>query len=117
MECIVLCLNLGKSHSVNDVRVGNVSLGVVSFGSARLASVTISAGSSFQTLSRFGSFHKTNVFRETVILFCGHWISNMVLTESQFRTSKVSNRGNEGSKVKGSAYDEKWHPSTINVFK
>jgi len=107
MECIVLCLNLGKSHSVNDVRVGNVSLGFVSFGRAGLGSVTISAGSSFQTLSRFGSFHKTNVFRGEVTVFCGHWTPNMVLRESQFRTSKVSNLGNEGSKVKGSAYDEK----------
>jgi len=118
MQDIVLWLKLGKSHSVNDVTSGNVSLRFVPSGWAGLGSVTVSWVSSFQTVSRFGSFHKTNFLRGKVDVPCAHSTSNMVLTESQFLTSNVSNLGNKGSKVKGStASDEILHSLTINVSK
>ena len=77
-------------------------------------------GSSFQTFSRFGSFHKVKFFRGKVINVSSvvHLTSKMALTESQFRTSNVLKLVKKGSKLSGrSTSDKKWQPSIVRECK
>jgi len=84
----------------------------------RWCMLRIAWGSSFHTLSRFGSFHKTNFFRGKVInVSCVvHLTSNMALTELQFWTCNVSKLVKKGSKLSArSTPDKNWQFSTFNL--